>query len=535
MSEYQKSIKRTSNILKICLLFLSIIIFIYITLSYTPVKIIHIDALHFMSIFQEEYETAKSFTEIPATFLRGIEKSNDYDWGRGRITNYIAFGIEALSRNILPFPFISWLTMAIVLLNTSLLAYLVTKSVEDLSKRVSLFSLTMLLIVINPLVQYSYQLQFIYPKYLCITFLLLFFISKKMPFRLLFLMCAILSDEIGLIAAMLIIFITSVAYCMEYRGIKKTGQSIVISGNTAKLFKSFLYGLIASFMVLLLYYLTIIAIFGTYGILSKAEHSIISLTNMSVIYASAKYIFKTANTILGGNFIVTILILFLCGYLLLKNIHKIMQAFSFREARSWNPVISQLFSTHLIHYFATAFLLLFIVFVMYNGAPNGLPLFAYYAYPVAMLLTFLLISLLVRNLSYKHAVALIILLAFLAITKVPNTINSMENLPDLTLGFRSTSISQQDFNKLETAINELKQQNRSPVFEEINNHQELNFSGGYLYTKNYFPVSGMVRVLIWPKKIPGERTNYKQMNPNKIKHWDQLQERVTKKIRKIFQ
>lgn len=534
MSEYLKYINRARNILKFCLLFLCITTFIYITLIYTPVKIIHIDALHFMNIFQEEYETAKSFTEIPAAFLRGIEKSNDYDWGRGRITNYIAFGIEAFSRNLLPFPFISWLTMVIVLLNATLLAYYVTKSVEDLSKRVSLFSMTMMLIVLNPQFQYSYQLQFIYTKYLCLTFLLFFLVSKKLSFQLFFLMCSIFSDEIGLIAAMLIVFIMTVAYGWGHQGIDKTGQLIVICWDTAKYVKFFIYGLIASIMVLLFYYMTIIAVFGSYGILTMAENRIIKSTNPFVIYESTKYIFKIANTVIGGNFIVTITFLFICVYILLKNIRKTVGNISIKVTQSWTHAIYQLFSTHLVHYLAAAFMLWFIVFVMYNGAPNGLPLFSYYGYPVAMLLTFLLISFLVRNLSYRHTAALIIFILILMIIKVPKTINSLKYFPDLELGFRTTSITQQDFNKLETAIKEFRKDNRSPVFDEINNHQEINYSGGYLYSNSYFPVSGMMRILIWPKKIIGERTKYTRTNTNVIKHWGQIQERIAKKFRKIF-
>jgi hypothetical protein len=263
-------------------------------------------------------------------------------------------------------------------------------------------------------------------------------------------------------------------------------------------------------------------------------NSIIRLTNISVIYVSTKYIFKTANAVLGSNFIATIMVFLLCLYVLLKNIRITKIGFSFLENQSWNLVISQIVSAPSNYYFYATFLVLFIVFAMYNGAPNGFPLFAYYAYPVAMLLTFLLISLLVRSLPYRHAVALLITLLFLAIISIPNTIKSLEFIPDLVIGMRSPSISQQDLNRVEIAIKELRRHGRSPVFDEINNHQELNFSGGYLYSKDYFPVSGMVRVLIWPKKLPGDRTHYQSMNTNVIKHWWQIQERIAKKFGKIF-
>jgi len=488
-----------------------------------------------MSIFQEEYETAKSLTEIPAVFLRGIEHSNDYDWGRGRITNYIAFGIEAFVRNSLPFPFISWLTMAVALLNSALLAHVITKPVENLSQRVSLFCLTTLLIVLNPLFQYSYQLQFIYPKYLFATFLLLFLISRKLPFKLFFLSCAIFSDEIGLVAAMLVTFIKTLEYCCKVRGITQMGESFLTSRTTVNLLKPLLCGLAASLMLLFLYCLTLVTILGTYGILTMGGNSIIRLTNISVIYASTKYIFETANAVLGSNFIATIMVLLLCLYILLKNIRKTKIGSSFLDKRGWNLVISNIVSTPLNHYLYATFLMLFIVFVMYGGAPSGFPLFAHYAYPVAMLLAFLLISLLIRSLPYRHAAGLLIALVFLAIINVPNTIKSLEFIPDVVIGMRSPSISQKDLNRVEIAIKEFRREGRSAVFDEINNHQELNFSGGYLYSKDYLPVSGMVRVLIWPKKLPGERTHYKHMNTNVIKHWRQIPEKIAKKFRKIFQ
>jgi hypothetical protein len=168
------------NSLKIVCLVLFTGLYIYASLAWQPVRVIHPDAVHFMNIIQEQYEKINTINDFPIAIYTAFRNCDNYDWNRGRLTNYFAFGIEALVRGWLPLPFISWITMLILLLNAVLLGKLIIKEIKPQTTRVSIFCLVVLFVVLNPSFVYSYETQFIYPKYLCITFILLFMLTGNM-------------------------------------------------------------------------------------------------------------------------------------------------------------------------------------------------------------------------------------------------------------------------------------------------------------------------------------------------------------------
>jgi hypothetical protein len=228
------------------LLAMIVITFVTITIENAPVKIIHPDALRFMAIYQQQYETVTSVSDIPHAVIHWIKEANEYHWYRGRLTNYAAFGFEALIRSYLPFPFISWLTMAILILNATLLARLVTKDIASTSGKYLLFGLAVLALLMNPIFIASYQMQFIYSKYLCVTFMLLFMLSERPKIRIFALSGAIFSDEIGVAFTMIAVFLMVFNY--KYKTVENERL------NLPNILKSMVSGTLAAFTVLLLYY-----------------------------------------------------------------------------------------------------------------------------------------------------------------------------------------------------------------------------------------------------------------------------------------
>ena len=199
--------------LKIVLLFLLIGLCISVSLLFAPVKVIHPDAVHFMSIFQEQFENTESFSDLPSSIWHAFRNCNNYDLNRGRLTNYFVFGVEALTRGHLPIPFVSWMTMFILLVNALLLGRLLSRDVQPERVRTSLFCLIVLVTVLSPILIYSYEVQFIYAKYLCITFILLLLLVRSMLLKAVFVVCLIFTDEIGIMLAAVVAFFGTAWWC----------------------------------------------------------------------------------------------------------------------------------------------------------------------------------------------------------------------------------------------------------------------------------------------------------------------------------
>ena len=507
---------RADTVLKLIITLLVIIVYISATLLWSQTKVIHPDALKFTKIFQDQYVTITSIGDAPRAIWSALNNCNQYDLNRGRLTNCAAFGLETLIRGYLPFPFISWMTMLVLLINAFLLARLITRQVKPLSKRMTLFCLATLVIILNPMFITSYEMQFIYSKYLCVTFALLFMLSSNRPLKIFFFACAMFSDEIGVLFCMVVAF--QVAYNLP----NKHGQSVDNAGENMVFVRardSLILGVCASFSVLLLYYGVLAFAFGTVPTLITGN---LLGGNPVSFFGSSLWLLRSVGYGFGlcrlwpsnigvhnlstcqVNIFGTVFLLMVLLYALLASRGRIISALKwFRKVVAQRSLwrLHRVISTPDFQLYGSAvFLALFINYGMIRGSMAD---YGYYPYPILMLVTFLFLSLLFRLLRGRIAsIVLVVLISSLAL-QLPRTLDSiglrvkMEYLPN-------GAISAKDFDQIDRAVMKLRRDGLSTTFEQVNNHQELEFNCCNTYTREYFPATGMIKVLIWPRKLPDQ-------------------------------
>ena len=461
--------------------------FIVITVNSAPVKIIHPDSLRFMAIFQQQYDTVESVSDVPRAIFQGIKNSNEYDFYRGRITNYVAFGLEALTRSYLPLPFISWLTMAIVILNGILLARLVTKEMQVTVASSLLFILSVLALLINPIVMASYEMQFIFSKYLCITFIFLFLHSDKPQFKVASLIGAMFSDEIGIAFAMLAMFL--MVFNVKVKAFEANHLDL------KSVIKSIGSSVMAALAVLLLYFAILKALFGHISrlilnggftpndasVLSTLDASIISLLNVMDIAVG-----KTG---------IAIFVLVIC-FAIYKKIKESRHSELFIQTQPL-PWKLYLANKRVQEISVAIFMVMFITYKMYRGKVDVV----YYSYPVYMLIMFVMLSLLMKTLPQKFAVSAMSIIVLALILHAPAG-NAIIKKEASSVWIVDNTVSLESFRAVEHTINELNQNNCISEFDVINNAQDNNFYGNvYNYGEKYFPALGIVKVLAWPHKI----------------------------------
>ena len=155
--------------------------------------------------------------------------------------------------------------------------------------------------------------------------------------------------------------------------------------------------------------------------------------------------------------------------------------------------------------YGTALLVLFfVVYIMYKGAVGD---YAYYSYPISMIVSFLFLSFIVKKLPYHYiCISLSLMIIFLCM-QIPENLNAIGRRIELEY-FQDKTVTLEKFERIDMAIREIRLNGNKNVFDSINNQEEIDYEGGYQYGSRYFPVAGIVRVLIWPAKIDGSRTKY---------------------------
>jgi hypothetical protein len=472
-----------------------------------------------MNIIQEQYEKINTINDFPIAIYTAFRNCDNYDWNRGRLTNYFAFGIEALVRGWLPLPFISWITMLILLLNAVLLGKLIIKEIKPQTTRVSIFCLVVLFVVLNPSFVYSYETQFIYPKYLCITFILLFMLTGNMLLKGLLILCLIFADEIGLIFGMVIIFLSTIHYFPYCCG------EAYIQGSVSSKIKQITAGIFASIALLFVY-------FGILGFVFKLVPSIIhrnivhfDRNVLQILSVSSAYLFKIVCSTFGMcslevnplspttstsnvNWWLVVVAGFIFVFVLLRakrlppdspigKRKRFADIFSTTFSQSWNISLQIYGSATLV--------LVFIIYIMYRGSVSD---YTYYTYPISMIVSFLFLSFLVKKLPHHYiCMSLSLIIIFLCI-QFPKNLNEIGRRIQLEY-FLDKTVTSEKFAGIDTAIKEIRLSGNKTIYNSINNQQEIDYIGGhYQYGSNYFPVAGIVRVLVWPKKVDGSRTKY---------------------------
>lgn len=478
-----------------------IIALVVISIIYHPAKIVHPDSLRFMALFQQKYATVGSAADIPRAIYDGIADANRYDWYRGRITNYIAFGVDALIRGAIPFPFISWLTMGLLILNAALLARLVTKDITSVADRNLLFGLAALVLLMNPLFIAGYEMQFIYSKYLCVTFMLLFQLAQRPGTRILALAGAMFSDEIGVAFSMLAAFLAMFNYKFKTASIERTGLWSAL--------QPLAYGVVSAFAVLALYYATLLLAFHQVStvILKGGFHngykfppSLLEFSAdllgsaLAALGNSALYLKNLLNLALGDVGVV-MLLLAACMWIY-RNVRELGRHLSLEGVRA---TLARLMLGDKKAQEITAAVIFagFITWAMYRGTAG---LF-YYGYPVYMLIMFVVFSVLIKKGSHRPAPVALTVLVLSMMLRLPYGFEQIRN-EATGVWISDKSVTAQRFADVELIVNEVRQRGCTSRFDEIIKTQDNVFSGsGNTYGAHYFPIQGIANVLAWPHKV----------------------------------
>ena len=463
---------------------LLIVMFVTFTLINAPVKIIHPDALRFMGIFQVNFDGVSAFKEAPMAFINAVSDANNYDLHRGRITNYVSFGLEALSRKLFPFPFVSFLIMAILMINANLLARLVTKDSISANYKPTIYSLVVAILIFNPLFIAGYEMQFLHAKFLCVTFMLLFMLIKKNELKTLALLGAMFSDEIGLVFAMMAVFIVF---------LNKKFKHIETSNFTTRSVLAVIsFGLLATLGVLISYFVILGIIFGqlphiiAHGVIERAPlHLIISKSTNYLLSLSVISLGKVGTLLILSSLI---FVLFNKSILIKKSETSLI-SIKFRSLGNY-------FIQKII---AASFLAFFIVFVMYKGETS----IFYYGYPVYMLFMFAILMLLISFENPRFIISLFFVLALLLAVRLPEDLSMLREEAE-SVWITDKGVTLDSFKEVENIIKKVRSGVCIENFNKIKNGQDNNVNGmDYSYSKKYFPIKGIVKVLAWPNLVKG--------------------------------
>ena len=144
----------------------------------------------------------------------------------------------------------------------------------------------------------------------------------------------------------------------------------------------------------------------------------------------------------------------------------------------------------------------------------------------------------------------LVLIAGIHLVMIPEMIENVNKSNQKHL-LKDSSISPTDINNLQLAIDEIRTNNNYEMFQNINNFQEIDFSGKWYYSleehyrfpyetdengncieqnnyfgnciqqNNYYPVYGSVRVLAWPHfQIEDAGQNKRKFGKNKPTYKD---------------
>jgi len=341
----------------------------------------------------------------------------------------------------------------------------------------------------------------LYGKYLWVTFIMLFFLSKNNYLKVLFLLLSAFSDEFGLISTL---FIFALKYSDYLYNINIFQQR--------KIHKILIITLLSSFILLL-------AFFGLSAILFNIGSGIASLLitfgGESIRYAiidKFDAVLQTfINLILGASFISEDYIKL---FILLKIIIAlIITYFIFLNFVEFKKNIKIIFKNKYIQ--KNIFIIFSItMFVIINltllpGGGNDLGHRGYPRFITIMFIFFYIIYNKIRSVYILPVLSLILVLHIYFLFFSKQTINKFSYKLENFL-FIDTTVSKKDLDNINNAVKEFKESNYSQIFDKINDKKDIDLSGTWYYsriknydtTKNsYFPIRGTIKVMIWPKNI----------------------------------
>jgi len=453
--------------------------------------------------------------------LTAVRSANTYDWNRGRFIQILIYGIDVATRALLPLPAVNVWMMLLLVLNAALIAWTATTAGPDPSSRVNIFCLAWLALAISALTIAPVVLLVMYGKYAWLTFVLAFFVTRKSAYRALWLVLASTTDELGLFAALFILWLVVARLAL----VRSPGDCRDDRSALLRIARAGVLATSASLTALFAFYgiWAVMLNVGAQGFRGSAYgigvgHLSEALSNGSALLNSALGIARgllwRAELLVAGisldNWIATILIGVPALTIVVLAVSKVLRSYfgdrSEGSSRFDDRLCRMLHDEKAFLYcFWSGILLLISVFIL----PGGTGDYSHYSYPAAAVLSVVLIMALL-DLFKTRMVGCILACAFLVhVCVLPRAVTTTaKHLEDYL--FPDHTVTSEDIIAIYASVTEFRKMRRSPIFDSINNHEELDLSGIWYYSRVradgaakgwYFPVQGTVRVLLWPDSL----------------------------------
>mgnify|MGYP001447009509 FL=1 len=503
------------------LIFLIVPSFEFQTYSPDSIRFLHFWQNSFSSFHLSVEDDVFKFKLFLLNIYDAFHASNFYDLGRGRVITYMIYGIEnslLLIFNSLP---INFIIVAVIIINSHGASLLVSRSAIDY--KFYIYALSFLIIGINSISLSPAMYFALYSKYICLTFILYFFVFKNPFLKSLMLFLAFFTDEISMFLGLIICFFYILQVCLSKLKTKNINPKLFI--------KNVLYSGLLCLSLLLTFFLIIFLIFDTTPLqfAKYAARGTLWLLDPENLLNKLTQIVWTLEIIVFGFSFESVFILQIVGILLLfalliftKLKFKNIKLFFNTENLSRYLINFQSYPNYSVFVFwiLTTLLLLIVL-------PSSLLTYQTYSYPLMLSLAIVILLVASIKLSSLKFLKVLVLIAGIHLVMVPEMIENVNKSNQKHL-LKDSSISPTDINNLQLAIDGIRTNKNYEIFQNINNFQEIDFSGKWYYSleehyrfpyetdengncieqnnyfgncilqNNYYPVYGSVRVLAWP-------------------------------------
>ena len=490
---------------------LAIVTLVFVYVQYrSPFITVSPDSIRFMDVWQVNVDQARRAGGNPvigaARAIRAsLKATNTGDMNRGRLVQNVLYGIDGLTRWMLPSPTINAWLILLLIINSALIAWVGTQMVPDPSVRVNMFCLGWFALTTSALTFTPAILLILYAKYAFVAFVLASFVARRPAIKLTWLVVAAITDEIGLFCALFILWLSVFRFAL----VRKEGDPRCERPAIIRVARACSLGTLASIVGLLTFYGTWALVFGvgatgfrslTRGSVSRAKglltiaYGLLWRAEVLVVGLPLRHWFMTC---LFGSIMLAVIV---------AGIWKATRPFLGRTGGEGPRLDDRLYrwlgdEKGFFYTFWVVILLLIAVIVLPGGAGD----YTQYSYPAAAVLSVLFIRALVDVLSTRwvYSVLAVVLVAHVCLLPraVVATSSSLERylLPDQT-------VTKADLDTINMSVMEFREKGHSPIFDKFNNGQELS-AGTWYYSRisgygpaavPHFPVLGTVRVLAWP-------------------------------------
>ena len=526
-------------LLIISLFFIIIPLFEFQAFSPDSIRFIHFWQNSFSSAYSDIEDNTYKLSIFASNIYDALHASNYYDLGRGRLIIYLMYGIENIllySFNVLP---INFLITAIIIINSHGASLLISRNVSDF--KFYIYALSFLLIAINAISLSPTMYFALYSKYVCLTFIVYFFIFRHSFLKILMLFLAFFTDEIGMLLSLIICFF----YILRYRLLRLNSKTI----DTKFLLKNIFFSGLMCLMLFASFFLIILLAFDATPLqfVKYAARGTLWLLDPENLLNKLIQVAWTFEILILGfsnesNFFLTIfgfLILIILLFFIKIKFKEIKLFFSTNELSKHLINFQSNHKQSLLIFWVLATILLLIVL------PSSPFRYQTYSYPLMLSLAIILLLSVSIWLKPARFLQILVLIGVIHMTMIPGMINNINTSNQKHL-LNDSSVSAQDINNLNSAINEIRINQNYETFHNLDNSQEIDFSGMWYYsleehyrfpyetdnfgncieknnhfgncidTNNYYPIYGSARVLAWPHfEIDKAGKNKRQFSKNK--------------------